>query len=176
MPALYQLGCYCLRPAVFSKSLTHLTFGYGISWSKRELEAMLLRLQLLPLLEFISIDIINCGVILSSLRLSALELPNLEALQLRMTQFQPHLAFDLTWLSECERSFELILVLEMDDSPDQLLGFSRKIQPVLQPSDSLYLEDCEAICQPAQQVLSELKLFVGCLCPRPLQHRAAAGS
>ena len=158
-PVLQKLRCNLLQPTIFPKGLQEVTFS-SITWSNRQLEATLLRLQLLPLLEFISVELWDCEVILSHSRLAAIELPRLEMLELRMVSSTPHQAFDLSWLSDCDRSFELVVVLEMFDSPDELLCFSHNIRSVLQPSDSLYLQCCSAICQSAQQVLSELKLWV----------------
>ena len=158
-PALQELTYSMLQPTAFARSRTHLTFGYGINWLGGKLEDLMEDLQQLLLLQELEIDL-SCGqVTLSKERLEGVQLPEGMLLHLFLHEFDPDdKTFDLSWLSEA-RNFELCFVLGSNSSDDELLGFSQAIQPVLQEGDSLFLQQCNSICEPAQQILSGLQLL-----------------
>ena len=157
-PAVVDLTCNSLRPTAFPTSLTHLILNSGIEWADGELEDMMVNLSLLPSLRYLDIELFDCSIQLSEERLSGIRLPSLWGFWLRLTEGEPR-PFDLSWLADRARRFELVLVLESDDSADGLLNFSNKIRSVLQPIDSLHLDETTFFCEPAQEVLSGLKLW-----------------
>ena len=132
-------------------------------WRDEELEDMIDRLQLLPALEELTVELSDPDMSLSEQRLSEVALPSLQILWLRCLHFDPQMALDLSWL-DLDRSFDVRFALHDDNSNDQLLGFSYNMRWVLQPSDSLFLENCTALCESAQQILSELELWQLCIC------------
>ena len=80
-------------------------------------------------------------------------------LQKPQTDSEPRAALRSASLSQFDRSFELIAVLHGDRSDDELLQFSCDMHSVLQRCDRLSLDDCDALCEAAQEVLSELELM-----------------
>ena len=155
--AVQRLECLTLQPTAFPVLLRHLTLSQDIKWANRELEAAFQLLRHLLLLNSIELQTGDCEVILSAERMSHFRLPSLRELRLRLREIKDK-AVDLSWFSNTGRRFALALELQFDCSDDQLLAISQKLRSVLQPHDSLWLWYCEAICEPAQQVLSGLEL------------------
>ena len=156
--ALRELRCLTYRPAAFPRGLARLRLGPAVDWSGRLLEDLILKLQLVPLLEHIEIELDCPEVVLSEERLAHVELHFLKTFKLTLEKFEDDAVLDLSWLGSTWRDFAVTLVLLWDYSEDELLRFSESVSQVLHHRDELVLSHCSFICEAAQRRLAGLEL------------------